>query len=160
MDWLGAAFITCGLVLLTFSLGDGETAAPSQWKSAYIIALLVVSVLLIVAFVAWEYYLGGWSDDDADNSIDIDAGEKTDFEHEKVARPRSRWSLPRIEPGQGPDPLLHLAIFRRAHGKLAVMVSIAFFVWAGFSGWNFYAVVRRPFFSLLHFVHCRHQIEP
>lgn len=49
-----------------------------------------------------------------------------------------------------PPPLLRLSIFQRAHGKLAVMVCIAFFVWAGFSGWNFYAVVCPLSFALVY----------
>lgn len=117
VDWLGALLVTSGLVLITFSLGDGETAKPSQWSSGYIIALLILGVLLIGAFVAWEHYLG------------------QDEEGRKDARK-----------GRRAQPLLHLGIFKRAHGRLAVMVTVAFFVWAGFSGWNFYAVVSRVLF--------------
>ncbi|KAF8319050.1 efflux transporter [Clavulina sp. PMI_390] len=137
VDWIGAALITCGLVLLTFSVGDGETATPSQWKSAYIIVLLILSVILLVAFVAWEYHLAGWSVDDQEGDDTSTQDEKEEVRETASAR----WAIPILEPGQGPPPLLRLSIFRRAHGKLGVMVSLAFFVWAGFSGWNLYAVL-------------------
>lgn len=32
VDWIGAALVTGGLVLLVFSLGDGESA-PQGWKT-------------------------------------------------------------------------------------------------------------------------------
>lgn len=111
VDWIGAALVTIGLVLLMFALGDGETAKPHQWRSGYIIALLVVSVILLVAFVWWERVL----------EIEL-----SDVESERQT----------LAP-----PLLKMSIFQRAHGKLAVMLCVAFFVWAGFGGWNFYAVV-------------------
>jgi MFS family permease len=112
VDWIGAALVTAGLVLLTFALGDGETAKPHQWRSVYIIALLVVSVVLLAAFVWWEHVLEVGCSDPKEG-----------------------------EEGTWAPPLLKLSIFQRAHGKLAVMLCLVFFVWAGFSGWTFYAVV-------------------
>lgn len=112
VDWCGAALVTSGLVLLVFALGDGETAKPHQWRSGYIIALLILSFILLSAFVWWERVL-------------------------EVERS----GLKEGEKGTRAPPLLKLSIFQRAHGKLAVMLCIAFFVWAGFSGWIFYAVV-------------------
>ncbi|KZT57349.1 MFS general substrate transporter [Calocera cornea HHB12733] len=56
VDWLGAFLITAGLVLLLFCLGEGEIA-PEQWNTPYIIALLILSGLLIVGFIAWEHYV-------------------------------------------------------------------------------------------------------
>jgi Na+/melibiose symporter-like transporter len=109
VDWVGAAMVTTGLVLLMFALGDGETAKPYQWRSGYIIAILVVSIALLAAFVWWEHML----------EVGLEEGEKS-----------TRAS-----------PLLKLSIFKRAHGKLAAMLCLAFFVWAGFTGWMFYAVV-------------------
>ena len=32
VDWIGAILVTVGLVLLTFVLGEGESA-PHQWKT-------------------------------------------------------------------------------------------------------------------------------
>lgn len=116
VDWIGALLVTSGLVLITFAVGDGELARPSQWRSGYIIALIIVGVLLVAAFVGWEHYLG------------------SDEEGRKDARR-----------GKRAQPLLHLGIFKREHGRLAVMLAVAFFVWAGFCGWNLYAVVRSRF---------------
>ncbi|KAG8949635.1 hypothetical protein FRC04_008381 [Tulasnella sp. 424] len=56
VDWIGAALITVSLVLLLFVLAQGEVAS-NQWKTGYIIALLIVSILGIAAFIAWEHYL-------------------------------------------------------------------------------------------------------
>jgi len=56
VDWLGAFLITGGLVLLLFCLGEGEIA-PEQWNTPYIIALLILSGLFILAFLAWEHYV-------------------------------------------------------------------------------------------------------
>ncbi|WVQ98642.1 hypothetical protein IAU59_005773 [Kwoniella sp. CBS 9459] len=56
VDWLGAALVTVGLILLLFVISAGETA-PQGWKTGYIIALLIVGVLLIVAFFFWEKHV-------------------------------------------------------------------------------------------------------
>ncbi|KAH7107765.1 putative efflux transporter [Auriculariales sp. MPI-PUGE-AT-0066] len=55
IDWVGAALITTGLVLLTFALAQGEVAEQG-WKTPYIIALLVVSPFFVAAFVVWEWW--------------------------------------------------------------------------------------------------------
>lgn len=56
IDWIGAAIITIGLVLFQFSISDGESA-PQGWKTPYIIALLILSVVFIAAFFFWEHYV-------------------------------------------------------------------------------------------------------
>ncbi|WWC69544.1 uncharacterized protein I206_103486 [Kwoniella pini CBS 10737] len=56
VDWIGAALVTVGLILLQFTISAGETAS-NGWKTPYIIALLVVGVLLVVAFFLWERHL-------------------------------------------------------------------------------------------------------
>ncbi|KAJ7133437.1 major facilitator superfamily domain-containing protein [Mycena epipterygia] len=56
VDWLGAFLVTTGLVLLVFVLGQGSLA-PNGWKTGYIIALLIVSVLFLVLFLLWQHYL-------------------------------------------------------------------------------------------------------
>ncbi|GAA5856953.1 hypothetical protein JCM9279_005028 [Rhodotorula babjevae] len=56
VDWLGGLLITSAVVLLTFSLADGE-GAPDGWKTPYIPTLLVVSILLFVVFWLWERHL-------------------------------------------------------------------------------------------------------
>lgn len=76
MDWLGAFLVTVGLVLVVFALSDG-TIAPDGWKTGCewptaslphpcthlltrptdIIALLIIGVLLVIAYVLWEHFL-------------------------------------------------------------------------------------------------------
>ena len=74
LDWFGAFLITLGLVLLQFSVSDAEGASrgwrtgctfmasvvansSSRFVTSDIIALLIISIFLIVAFVFWENYL-------------------------------------------------------------------------------------------------------
>lgn len=138
VDWLGAFLVTSGLVILTFSLGDGETAKPSQWKTPYIIALLVLGVLLLGAFVWWEHLLG--------QSEAAFLGKAADPEKASTEEGTKRRSF--LVP-----PLLRLSLFKRAKGRLAVVLVVVFFVWAGFTGWAYYAVVSafdRRFASLSH----------
>ncbi|KAJ7738341.1 MFS general substrate transporter [Mycena metata] len=56
VDWLGAFLVTAGLVLLVFVLGQGSLAT-NGWKTGYIIALLIVSILLLGLFVLWQHHL-------------------------------------------------------------------------------------------------------
>ncbi|KAM0751514.1 putative efflux transporter [Meredithblackwellia eburnea MCA 4105] len=56
IDWIGAALVTSGLVLATFALADGSSAAKG-WKTPYIPALLVVGVILLATFWFWERHL-------------------------------------------------------------------------------------------------------
>ncbi|TFK35336.1 major facilitator superfamily domain-containing protein [Crucibulum laeve] len=56
IDWIGAILATTGLILILFVISQGEIA-PRQWKTTYIIALLVVGILLIGLFLLWQWYL-------------------------------------------------------------------------------------------------------
>lgn len=134
VDWVGAFLVTAGLVLLTFSLGDGETAQPKQWKTSYIIALLIIGILLIGAFVWWEHMLGRSED----------AFLRKPQDPEKISIEGAAKEQSFLAP-----PLLRLSIFQRAHGRLAIMLIVVFFVWAGFMSWNYYATVSYPFPVLL-----------
>ncbi|KAK0470411.1 putative efflux transporter [Desarmillaria tabescens] len=58
IDWIGLVLISTGLLLVVFVLSQGETA-PEEWKTPYIIALLVVGIALVVAFFFWQRYLEG-----------------------------------------------------------------------------------------------------
>jgi MFS family permease len=49
MDWLGAATISSGLILITFSI-IGSSYAPQRWRTPYIFVLFIVGFLLL--FVA------------------------------------------------------------------------------------------------------------
>ncbi|KAK0199427.1 putative efflux transporter [Desarmillaria ectypa] len=56
IDWIGLVLVSAGLLLVVFVLSQGEIA-PEQWKTPYIIALLLVGIGLIVAFFFWQRYL-------------------------------------------------------------------------------------------------------
>jgi len=56
VDWIAAALVTIGLVLLMFVLGEGQ-AAPQGWKTPYILVLLILSPIFIGAFIYWEHYI-------------------------------------------------------------------------------------------------------
>lgn len=56
VDYFGAFLVTAGLTLIIFVLSDASNA-PKEWATPYIIALLIVGVLLVAAFLAWQWYL-------------------------------------------------------------------------------------------------------
>ncbi|KAJ6453099.1 MFS general substrate transporter [Mycena sanguinolenta] len=56
VDWIGAFLATTGLILLVFVLGQGSIATHG-WKTGYIIALLIVSVIFLAVFLLWQHYL-------------------------------------------------------------------------------------------------------
>jgi len=56
VDYFGAFLVTAGLTLIIFVLSDGPIA-PRGWSTPYIIALLILGVLLVLAFIAWQWYL-------------------------------------------------------------------------------------------------------
>ncbi|OJT07812.1 Drug resistance protein [Trametes pubescens] len=109
VDWLGAFLVTAGLTLIIFVLSDGSIA-PNGWKTGYIIALLIVGVVLLVLFVFWEHFL-----------------EKLHTQHDAA---RERWWTP--------PPLMSVTIWTRAHGKLAVVLAIAFLEWCSFNSFAFW----------------------
>jgi len=54
IDWIGAFLFTTSLLLLLVALSQGNSAG---WKTAYVIALLIISVFMFVGFVFWQRYL-------------------------------------------------------------------------------------------------------
>lgn len=54
VDWIGAVLVTVGLLLLLFSLTEGNVVG---WSTPWIPVLIVVSVLIIVAFFFWQRHL-------------------------------------------------------------------------------------------------------
>ncbi|KAH6901322.1 major facilitator superfamily domain-containing protein [Coprinopsis sp. MPI-PUGE-AT-0042] len=108
IDWLGAFIVSAGLVLVIFSLGQGELA-PQKWRTPYIIALLITGVLLIVVFLLWQRYL-----------------EKV---HDDANAPYSVLT---------PPPLMKISIWTRDHGRLSAMLAIVFLEWCSFFGWSFW----------------------
>lgn len=109
VDWIGAALVTAGLVLIVFVLGQGQIA-PHQWRTPYIIATLVIGVFLVAVFLVWEHHLEKASSD--------------------PNRPKSIWT---------PPPLMKLSLWSRAKGRVAVVLAIAFLNWAGFLSWSLWA---------------------
>ena len=71
-----------------------------------VIALFIVGTVLVLLFVAWQYYLE-WRLDNPD-------------------LPCTRWTAP---------PLMKLSMWTRAHGRFAVMQTIACVNWAAFISW-------------------------
>ena len=114
VDWLGAFLVTAGLTLLLFILSDGSIA-PNGWSTSYIIAFIVVGVILLLAFLGWAWYL-----------------EKA---REDPDRAQLKWY---------PPPLMKLSIWRRAKGRMGVMLLVAFLEWCSFTSWTFWVQVRCP----------------
>lgn len=53
VDWIGAFLFTAGLLLLLVGLSQGGS---SGWQAASVIAIIVISGVLLIAFVLWEHY--------------------------------------------------------------------------------------------------------
>ncbi|KAH7926350.1 MFS general substrate transporter [Leucogyrophana mollusca] len=123
VDWIGAALITIGLVLIVFVLGQGEIA-PQGWQTPYIIALLIVGVLFVGLFLLWERHLEQALDD--------------------RNRAPSIWT---------PPPLMRLSIWARAKGRMTVILFIAFCNWSGFLSWNFWVQLYYQNYLLLTPMH-------
>ena len=81
---------------------------------ADIIALLIVGVLLVGAFVLWERYL---------EQVHTDANAT-----------RDKWWTP--------PPLMPVSIWARGHGKFAAVLAIAFVEWCSFNVFTFWVQVR------------------
>jgi predicted MFS family arabinose efflux permease len=54
IDWLGAALVTVGLLALLFALTEGNIVG---WSTPWVPVLIVVSFILIAAFVFWQNHL-------------------------------------------------------------------------------------------------------
>ena len=79
-----------------------------------IIALLVVGVFLLVAFVWWQWYL-----------------ESVHTSEDRTAL-TSRWT---------PPPLMKLSVWGLAKGRIAVMFWIGFLEWFSFNSFSFWQQV-------------------
>jgi hypothetical protein len=126
IDWLGAFLVTAGLVFIVFVLSDGEIASKG-WKTGCrcslcplksftkalsdIIALLIVGVLLVAAFLYWQTVL--------------DKLQRRAIDGHEVPW----WAAP---------PLVRPALWTRAKGKLAAMMAVAFLNWCCFLAWTFW----------------------
>ncbi|KAK8198189.1 major facilitator superfamily domain-containing protein [Phyllosticta capitalensis] len=54
VDWTGGALVTVGLVILMFALTEGNVVG---WATPWVPTLIVVSLIIIGLFVAWEHHL-------------------------------------------------------------------------------------------------------
>ena len=54
VDWVGGTIVTVALFILLFALTEGNIVG---WRQPYIPAIIVVSIILLVLFVAWQWYL-------------------------------------------------------------------------------------------------------
>lgn len=120
VDWIGASLVTIGLVLIIFVLGQGEIASDG-WKTPYIIALLIVGIIMVGLFLAWEYKLERIVDDDPSRAV-------------------SMWT---------PPPLMRLSLWTRERGRMAVILVIAFLNWSAFIGWSFWVQLYYQNYLLL-----------
>lgn len=120
VDWIGASLVTIGLVLIIFVLAQGEIASDG-WKTPYIIALLIVGVIMVGLFLAWEYKLERIVDDDPSRAV-------------------SMWT---------PPPLMRLSLWTRERGRMAVILVIAFLNWSAFIGWSFWVQLYYQNYLLL-----------
>ncbi|KUJ23914.1 MFS multidrug transporter-like protein [Mollisia scopiformis] len=56
IDWTGAFLFTSGTLLLLIALSEG-VAQPQGWRTPFVIAILLVSVLFLGLFIFWQHYL-------------------------------------------------------------------------------------------------------
>ena len=54
VDWIGGTLVTVGLLALMFALTEGNVVG---WSTPWIPALIVISIILIVLFAVWQWYL-------------------------------------------------------------------------------------------------------
>lgn len=153
VDWLGAFLITAGLVMILFVLGDGEEA-PKQWAtgcmSLYalarllidslrclridIIALLVVGVLLVCAFLYWQSFLEKTQNA---RQKQLEATSCSDENGGQVEQ-EDRWHR------MLPPPVMKISLWGRAKGRFAAVMAIAFSTWSSFMACTFWVQVS-PF---------------
>ncbi|KAG1736563.1 major facilitator superfamily domain-containing protein [Suillus lakei] len=119
IDWIGAILVTSGLVFIVFVLGQGSLA-PQGWKTAYIIAMLIVGVFFVASFIVWERFLEKIADD--------------------PSKPRSMWT---------PPPLMRPSLWTRSKGRLAVVICVAFCNMCGFNSWTFWVQLYYQKYLLL-----------
>ncbi|KAI4527062.1 MFS general substrate transporter [Schizophyllum commune Loenen D] len=130
VDWLGSFLVTAGLTLIIFVLAQGEIAKPKQWGSPYIIVLLILGVILVGLFLTWQWYL--------------------ERAHDDPQTPYSVWT---------PPPIMRLSLWKRAQGRYAVQMAIAFLNWCCFLSWVFWAQLfyqeyqgYKPFVAAIRFI--------
>ncbi|KAF5381607.1 hypothetical protein D9615_005507 [Tricholomella constricta] len=135
IDWLGALLVTAGLVLVVFVLGQGEIA-PDGWKTPYIIALLITGIFLIVLFIIWQSHLEKLQNQ---SQASRKAQFQSDSKGDSQATTPAMLPPPAASSWPSPPPLMRVSLWRRAKGRFAVMMCIAFLTWCSFMSWGFWA---------------------
>lgn len=54
VDWAGGAIVTIGILVLLFALTEGNVVG---WATPWIPVLIILSLLLLAAFIMWQIYL-------------------------------------------------------------------------------------------------------
>jgi hypothetical protein len=120
-----------------------------------IIALLILGVLLMAAFIYWQAYLERIQDAAAalaTSSPETSQGkEDSEKEEEKLANERQllppNGPVQRYTPWLMAPPLMKLSLWRRGNGRLAVAMWIAFLTWCSFLAWTFWVQVGEHLLS-------------
>jgi hypothetical protein len=53
VDWIGGTLVTIGILALLFALTEGNVVG---WSTPWIPTLIVISILIIAAFVIWQWW--------------------------------------------------------------------------------------------------------
>ncbi|EIM80449.1 MFS general substrate transporter [Stereum hirsutum FP-91666 SS1] len=140
VDWIGAGLVTTGLVLIIFVLSDSPSA-PQEWRTPYIIALLIVGFIFILLFLAWQRFLERLR---ASLGLDLHPDPSIQNTHGFIPEPsklssdaeahlkslRSKW--------WAAPPLMKLSMWKRANGRFAAMQFIACLNWCSFVCWSYW----------------------
>ncbi|EPS45611.1 hypothetical protein H072_408 [Dactylellina haptotyla CBS 200.50] len=57
VDFIGAVLVTAGFALFVFAL-TSASKSTTGWRSAEILACLIIGVALVILFLIWQWYLG------------------------------------------------------------------------------------------------------
>ncbi|KAJ6611903.1 major facilitator superfamily domain-containing protein [Mycena sp. CBHHK59/15] len=118
--------------------GMGKPPPPpgSGWGTPYIIALLVLSVLFLALFAAWEVRLERAhplpSSSSASSTPPLSTANPTSPPTSRLAR----WTA--AARAYTPPPLLRPSLFTRARGRVGVMYAIALLQFGAFMVWAFW----------------------
>ncbi|KAN0065321.1 hypothetical protein ACQY0O_001157 [Thecaphora frezii] len=124
-DWFGAIMSTGGLILLTFTLADAESA-PQGWRTSYVIALIPVSVLLLVGFLLWESHL-----ERLQRTYELGPAS-----HATVQPPLRNATFIK---GPPTAPLLPPAIWRAP--RFGAVIAVIFLAWAAFNTLSYFSTL-------------------
>ncbi|KAJ7673587.1 major facilitator superfamily domain-containing protein [Mycena rosella] len=128
-DWPGAVLSAVGLVLLVFVLGQAD--APPD-----IISLLLLSLLLLALFAAWEVRLERRAS--GTPSLSPSPSPKRRGARAGVFAAVRRHRYARALAGYAPPPLVRPALFARARGRVGVVYGVALLQFAAFMVWAFW----------------------